>query len=71
MVSSILNESGIWNPDVIEAQLAHPESDAVRKAYARDHYWDERMRVMTWWAGKIDEMRDGATIIPIASSLKA
>jgi len=71
MVSSILNESGIWNPYVIEAQLAHPESDAVRKAYARDKYWDERMRMMTWWADKIDEMRDGAKIIPIAGSLKA
>ena len=32
MVSSILNESGLWNPDVIEAQIAHPESDAVREA---------------------------------------
>jgi hypothetical protein len=71
MVSSILNESGLWNPDVIEAQLAHPESDAVRKAYARDKYWDEPMRMMTWWADKIDEMRDGAKIIPIAGSLKA
>ena len=29
------------------------------------------MRMMTWWADKIDEMRDGAKIIPIEGSLKA
>jgi integrase len=32
--SSILNESGLWNPDAIEAQLAHVEGNAVRRAYA-------------------------------------
>lgn len=33
--SSILNESGLWNPDAIEGQLAHVEGNAVRRAYAR------------------------------------
>jgi hypothetical protein len=51
--------------------LAHAESDSVRKAYARAEYWDERVRMMTWWADKIDKMRDGAKVIPIANSLKA
>ena len=31
--SSVLNESGLWNPDAIERQLAHVEPDAVRGAY--------------------------------------
>ncbi len=39
--SSILNESGIWNPDAIEAQLAHVEGNSVRRAYARAEFWDE------------------------------
>jgi integrase len=55
--SSILNESGIWNPDAIEAQLAHVEGNAVRRAYARADYWDERVRMMSWWADKCDELR--------------
>ena len=42
--SSLLNESGEWNPDAIEAQLAHREANDVRKAYARVEYWDERVR---------------------------
>ena len=43
--SSVLNESGLWNPDAIERQLAHVEPDAVRRAYARADYWDERVSV--------------------------
>jgi integrase len=29
--SSILNESGLWNPDAIERQLAHVDADSVRR----------------------------------------
>ena len=29
--SSMLNESGLWNADAIEAQLAHVENNAVRR----------------------------------------
>jgi integrase len=42
--SSILNESGLWNPDAIERQLAHVEADSVRRAYARAEFWDERVK---------------------------
>src|SRR5208283_5679324 len=42
--SSILNESGLWNPDAIEAQFAHVHRDSVRRAYARADYWEERVR---------------------------
>src|SRR3546814_11389792 len=38
--SSLLNESGEWHPDAIERQLAHVESDDVRRAYARAEFWD-------------------------------
>ena len=48
--SSILNESGSWNADAIEAQLAHVDGNSIRRAYARAEYWDERVRMMQWWA---------------------
>jgi len=48
--SSILNESGEWNSDAIEAQLAHVDGNSIRRAYARAEYWDERRRMMQWWA---------------------
>ena len=44
--SSLLNESGRWNPDAIEAELAHVGADQVRKAYHRAIYWEERVRIV-------------------------
>ena len=55
--SSVLNESGLWNPDAIEAQLAHVEGNSVRRAYARAEFWDERVRMMQWWADRLDELK--------------
>jgi integrase len=66
--SSILNESGHWNPDAIEAQLAHVEANAVRRAYARAEYWDERVKLMAWWADKCDELRRGGEVIVFPNS---
>tara|TARA_R110002020_G_scaffold126738_4_gene284601 strand:- start:10802 stop:12046 length:1245 start_codon:yes stop_codon:yes gene_type:complete len=48
--SSLLNESGKWSPDAIEAELAHVGADEVRKAYHRALYWDERVKMAEWWA---------------------
>jgi integrase len=55
--SSILNESGEFNPDVIEAQLAHLDASNVRRIYNRARYWDERVRMMQWWADLLDAER--------------
>jgi integrase len=55
--SSMLNESGLWNADAIERQLAHVDSDSVRRAYARADYWEERVRMMAWWADRIANLR--------------
>jgi len=63
--SSMLNESGLWNADAIECQLAHVDNDSVRRAYARADYWDERLRMMAWWADRCDELRRGGFVIPL------
>jgi integrase len=55
--SSVLNESGLWHADAIERQLAHVDNDNVRRAYHRADYWDERVRMMHWWADACDSMR--------------
>lgn len=55
MASSILNESGLWNPDAIERQLAHKEANKVRAAYNRAEYLEERHRMMQWYADFIKE----------------
>lgn len=56
--STLANESGLWNPDAIERQLAHIEGNAVRRAYARGEHWEERVRMMEWWAGYLEGLRD-------------
>jgi integrase len=63
MAATLLNEMGIWNPDAIERQLAHADNNAVRRAYARGEYWDERVRMMQHWSDYLDQLRDGATIL--------
>jgi len=54
--STLLNESGLWDKDAIEAELAHVGADQVRRAYHRALYWDERVKMAEWWAGQILKM---------------
>ena len=53
--SSLLNESGLWNEDAIEAELAHVGADQVRRAYHRSSYWEERVRMADWWEAFISD----------------
>jgi integrase len=63
--STLLNESGKFNPDAIERALAHQEADAVRRAYARGEHWQERVIMGQWWADYLDALRDGAKVIAL------
>jgi integrase len=63
--SSILNESGLWHADAIERQLAHVDNDSVRRAYARADYWEERTRMMNWWAEKCVQLQGGGELIRV------
>ena len=63
--STLLNESGKWHPDAIERALAHGDSDAVRGAYHRGTYWDERVKMMQWWSDHLDALRNGADVLPL------
>ena len=51
--SSLLNESGKWNADAIEAELGHVGDNEVRRAYHRARYWEERVGMGAWWAGEV------------------
>ena len=69
--STMLNESGKWHPDAIERALAHGDSNAVRGAYNRGNYWDERVRMAQWWSDHLDQLREGGKIIPIKRNSKS
>ena len=57
--STLLNESGMWNADAIERQLTYVDADTVRRAYARGEHWDERVRMMQWWADQLAGWKAG------------
>jgi integrase len=61
--ATLLNEMGLWHPDAIERQLAHCDNNAVRRAYARGEYWEERVRMMLHWSDHLDFLRDGAKVV--------
>jgi integrase len=57
--SSLLNESGKWNPDAIERALAHMVAGSVRRIYNQSAYWGERVEMAQWWSDYLEELRDG------------
>jgi integrase len=66
MASTRLNEMGRWNPDAIERQLAHQESNDVRRAYMHAaEYWPERVKMMQTWADYLDELRNVGKVVPL------
>jgi integrase len=66
MASTALNEMGFW-PDVIERQLAHQEKNAVRAAYNRAEYLNERRAMMDHWANYVDGLV-GKNVVPFSKN---
>jgi integrase len=63
MASTLLNEMGMWHPDAIERQLAHVETNGVRRAYARGEHWNERVKMMQHWSDYLDQLREGGKVV--------
>ena len=60
MFSTILNEKKLewdFDADIIEAQLAHREQNAVRDAYNHASYLEKRRELLQKWADYLDELR--------------
>jgi integrase len=58
LASTTLNEQG-FDPDVIEAALAHIDKNEVRRAYNRSEYIERRRTLMTWWSKHIEKAATG------------
>lgn len=56
--STILNARD-YDPDVIEAVLAHQDKNAIRRTYNRATYWEQRMALMQKWGDLLDELKAG------------
>lgn len=59
LASTVLNEQSGFAHDVIERQLAHKETDAVRAAYNRAEYLTQRRELMQWWGQWLHAARCG------------
>jgi integrase len=64
--STWANETGAARPDVIEACLAHKESDRVRAAYNRAQFADERRALLVAWAAFLDT--PSAVVLPLRAA---
>lgn len=58
--STILHKSRKFPSNVVEFQLAHKEPDKVKAIYDRNQYWEERVKMMAWWADHLDSLRKRA-----------
>ena len=54
--STILNTRG-FDPEVIEAALAHQDKNEIRRAYNRTTYWNQRVELMQAWADLCDRFK--------------
>ncbi len=54
--STILNDRG-YDPDVIEAVLAHQDRNTIRRTYNRATYLNQRVQLMQEWADTLDSLR--------------
>lgn len=52
IASTAMNEAS-FNPDVIEAALAHGDKNEVRRAYNRSVYLEKRVNLMQWWGNNV------------------
>lgn len=68
MASTLLNESGKWNPDAIERQLAHKDKNVIRRSYNHAQYLTERREMLQYWADYLDQLKQGAEVIPLRAN---
>ena len=64
MARTILDEVLGFRPDFIEHQLAHAVKDPNGRAYNRTAHLAERKKMMQVWADYLDELKQGAKVIP-------
>jgi integrase len=58
LASTTLNEQE-FNPDIIEAALAHVDNNSIRGTYNQAEYIEQRRVLMQWWGSHIEEAGTG------------
>ncbi|EDF4606564.1 tyrosine-type recombinase/integrase [Salmonella enterica] len=68
--STAANEEG-FEPDVIEAALAHVDTNEVRRAYNRSNYLEKRIVLMRWWGEFVETASTGITLATGTRGMRA
>ncbi|WP_080702403.1 tyrosine-type recombinase/integrase [Gilliamella apicola] len=58
LASTVLNEQG-FDPNIIEAALAHVDINSVRRAYNRATYLEQRRIMLDWWGDFVEQASQG------------
>lgn len=58
LASTVLNEQG-FDPNIIEAALAHVDTNSVRPAYNRATYLEQRKVMLDWWGDFVEQASKG------------
>jgi integrase len=69
LASTTLNEKG-FNPDVIEAALAHKDTNSIRAAYNRAEYLEKRRVMLEWWSEHIESAATGSLSVANTNVVK-
>ncbi len=70
MARTILDEVLQVRPDFIEHQLAHAVRDPNGRAYNRTAHLNERRKMMQKWADYLDNIKQGAKVLPFRKITK-
>jgi integrase len=62
---TMLQERLGFDPDVIDAQLAHSVRDNLGRAYNRTEFVEQRREMLQTWANYLDKLRQGADVVPL------
>ena len=64
LFSTHANEHDHQQKDIIEAALAHRDTNRIRATYNKATYLKERLELAQWYADYLDELKSGAKVIP-------
>ena len=61
----MLHERLGFDPNVIEAQLAHSVRDSLERAYNGPEFVEQRGAMLQKWADHLDKLRLGADVVKL------
>ena len=62
LASTVLNETRLFDGELIEVALSHGDEDKMRAAYNNAEYIESRREVMNWWSDYIAKAKVAANV---------